>query len=644
MTMQRSVQQAALLALFASPVFSQNLIALTMDNRLVPLRVGGALAVGPATSITGLQPGESLLGIDFRPATGQLYGLGAQNRLYTIDPVTGVATQAGAVLTTALQGAQFGFDFNPVVDRIRVVSDTAQNLRLHPDTGAVAAVDGSLAFAPGDANFGVPPQVAASAYTNSFVGTTSTTLFGIDTGLDVLVTQVPPNSGTLNTVGGLGRDVTSVAGFDIAPGGTAYAALNTSLNTTNGTTQIHRIDLTTGMATWLGNVVNANPNSALRGLAVMPPRADAELVVLTSDGRLATFAAATPWAALAIAQVSGLQPGEALLAIDFRPATGQLYGLGTHSSLYTIDATTGVATPVGSALSPALSGSEFGFDFNPTVDRIRITSDLGQNLRAHPVTGAVVATDGMLAYAVGDANFGMTPGVTASAYTNSLPGSTSTLLYGIDTSLDVLVTQIPPNSGTLNTVGSLGRPVIGVAGFDIASDGQAFAALTDPTGSRLHRVNLATGALTELGNLGLTSGTTIRGLAVRSVAGLTAFGNATPGCAGPAWLGAAGTPHAGSNEFAIVLHRAPTNALGFLALTQLRLTVPGVFNGLEIWVDSPTILYAWVATTDGNGTSRMAMPLAGSWFGLPLHFQSIVTDACGPMGLAASAGLTVTVQ
>ena len=53
--------------------------------------------------------------------------------------------QRGApAFTPALSGTAFGFDFNPTVDRIRVVSDTGQNLRLNPDTGAVAAVDGAL--------------------------------------------------------------------------------------------------------------------------------------------------------------------------------------------------------------------------------------------------------------------------------------------------------------------------------------------------------------------------------------------------------------------------------------------------------------------------------------------------------------------
>lgn len=640
----RSLQTFGLLLSIVGPATGQNLIALSANNHLIPIQVGSPLRVGPAVPLTGLQPGESMLGIDVRPATGQLYGLSDQGHLYTLDPATAVATQIGATSTVSLQGSQFGFDFNPTVDRIRITSDLRQNLRVHPTTGAVVAVDGMLAYAAGDPNAAMTPEVAASAYTNSFAGATSTTLFAIDSGLDALVSQVPPNSGTLNTIGSLGRDVTSVAGFDIAPDGIAFAALNSAPNGTNGTTQLAAIDLSTGSATVLGTIGNANPSARLRGLAVMPPAADTELVVLTSDGRLATCFAAAPWATQITGPIRGLQPGEALFGIDFRPSTGQLYGIGTHSRLYAIDPTTAVASQIGAPLNPLLLGREFGIDFNPTVDRLRITSDLDQNLRVHPDTGAVVATDGSLAYAAGDIHFGGDPGVTASAYTNNLPGATSTLLFGIDTERDVLVSQVPPNSGTLNTIGSLGRDVIGTAGFDIASNGEAYAALTDASGCHLHRVDLATGALTMVGDLGLAVGASVRGLAARSVGGLRLFGNATPGCLGPAWLGAAGTPSAGNREFEIVLHHAPATTLGFVALTQLARTVPVTFQGLEVWVNSPTLLALTVLQTDAQGSSRLPMPLGGAWFGLPLHYQWIGVDACGPMGLAASSALTVTVQ
>ncbi len=636
---------ALLLPLFAAPVVAQNLVALTTDNRILPVRTGSPLQFGPAVPITGLQAGESVLGIDFRPATGQLYGLGSSSRLYVIDPANGAATAVGAGFAPPLAGSEFGFDFNPTVDRIRVVGDSGQNLRLHPDTGAVAATDGSLQFAPGDANVGATALVAASAYTNSFAGATNTILYGIDAGLDVLVTQIPPNSGTLNTVGSLGRDVTSVAGFDITPNGAAWAVLNTA-GAANGNSQLFAIDLATGATTFAGAIPNANPGTRIRGLAAAPQRPDVEIVALAADGRIARFDATTPWAAPAIASITGLAAGESILGIDFRPATGQLYGLGSTSRLYTIDTTSGVASPVGTiAFTPALAGTRFGFDFNPTVDRIRIVSDAAQNLRAHPDTGAIVAIDGTLAYAAGDPGFGTSPGVTAAAYTNSLPGATSTTLWVLDTDRDVLATQIPPNNGTLNTIAPLPFDVADAAGFDFGTDGTAFAALQAAGGStRLYRVDVGTGALTPLADLGLALGTGVRGLAVRPAAGVSAFGAATPGCNGPTLLGAAGTPFAGSSLFSVTTSRGPANAPGFFVLAVNRLASPIDVSGIAVWLDVSTVVVAAPRMTDAAGAAAVTMPLQGAWFGLDLFLQWVAADACGPIGLSTSAGLRVTVQ
>ena len=103
-----------------------------------------------------------------------------------------------------LAGASFGFDFNPTVDRIRLTSDARQNLRLNPDTGATAAVDGALTYAAGDPGAASTPRIVGSAYTNSVAGATTTQLFDLDAGRDALVLQNPPNNGTLVTVGSLG--------------------------------------------------------------------------------------------------------------------------------------------------------------------------------------------------------------------------------------------------------------------------------------------------------------------------------------------------------------------------------------------------------------------------------------------------------
>ena len=180
------------------------------------------------------------------------------------------------------------------------------------------------------------------------------------------------------------------------------------------------------------------------------------LVAVDEANRLVVFSSDTPRAITRV-RVTGLGAGERLLGLDVRPANGQLVAVSSSSRLYALDAGTGAATAIGQApFSPAVSGGAFGFDFNPTVDRIRLTSDGRQNLRLHPDTGAVAAVDGMLAYGTSDAGNGSVPQVVASAYTNSVRGATTTQLYDIDVARDVLVLQNPPNNGTLVTVGPLG--------------------------------------------------------------------------------------------------------------------------------------------------------------------------------------------
>lgn len=194
-----------------------------------------------STQITGLPVGVQVIGLDYRPATGGVYALGSNNRLYTINLNTAVATVvADAALDPTLTGGSFGFDFNPVVDRIRVIGDDGQNLRLNPDTGVVAASDTAISDVNAD--------IVAAAYTNNFVGTATTTLYAIDANSDSLVLiggsdGVPsPNTGTMTVVAPLGLEVTTNAGFDIGSGNNAYLVSGDD---------IYSVNLTTGVTTKL---------------------------------------------------------------------------------------------------------------------------------------------------------------------------------------------------------------------------------------------------------------------------------------------------------------------------------------------------------------------------------------------------------
>jgi len=195
--------------------------------------------------ITGLQSGENILGIDFRPLNGQLYALGNSSRIYTINLGTGAATAVGAQFPTALSGTDFGFDFNPTVDKIRVVSNTGQNLRLDPVTGGITATD--LALNPGT------PAIGAAAYTDNFAGATTTNLFVIDHNTDKLYLQTPPNNGVLVERGSLGINIASANGFDI--GSTSQKAY--LLATVGAETKIYSINTTSGAAASLATYPNA---------------------------------------------------------------------------------------------------------------------------------------------------------------------------------------------------------------------------------------------------------------------------------------------------------------------------------------------------------------------------------------------------
>lgn len=228
-------------------------------------------------------------------------------------------------------------------------------------------------------------------------------------------------------------------------------------------------------------------------------------VGLTTDQRLICFSENRPGDARAIGTVSGLMSGDMLVGIDFRVQDGMLYGVSKAGGVYQIDTATAAATKV-SQLTVALEGTQFGVDFNPAADRLRVVSDTGQNLRHNIGTGGVTIVDGVLNYTAGTA----AAGVTGSAYTNNdLNAATATTLFALDTTLDQVALQSPPNAGTLAATGKLGMDVAAVAGFDIynrvrdgASVGaEALAALGMPgADGALYSVNLLTGKATARGS------------------------------------------------------------------------------------------------------------------------------------------------
>jgi hypothetical protein len=265
---------------------------LTEDLELIKFNTGEPQKILERKPVKGLTAGDRLIGIDFRVARGVLYTLSQNGQLYTLDTATAELKKVGSGVPGAtptalagftLAGTQFGFDFNPAADRIRVVSDTGMNLRLHPDTGLAVDADpaqpgvqpdGPLAYAAGDANAGRKPGVIAAGYTYNKTNEKITTNYAIDRDLGVLVMQgslegatpvVSPNAGALRTVGPLGiaglRDVS----FDIADlSNAAFAVVRTAEDLR---ARLYLVDLKTGKATVLGTIDKGRP---LLGLAIEP--------------------------------------------------------------------------------------------------------------------------------------------------------------------------------------------------------------------------------------------------------------------------------------------------------------------------------------------------------------------------------------
>ncbi len=243
----RSWALTSMFALFAPiPAQAELILGLTNANGLISFDSATPGTVTSIGAVTGLTAGDSLVGIDRRPNGGLLYGVGVNlvtgtGRIYTLNQATAAATLVSTLAAdpadvtpptpfTTVSGTSFGVDFNPTVDRLRVTSNTGQNLRLNVDNGLVM-LDMPLAYQPTDPNAGDAPVDIAIAYSNNFHLALTTVLRGVDIGQDpdLLVEHINPNGGILQTVLNLPFNSTDLVSYDISgPTGTQYFSATTA--------------------------------------------------------------------------------------------------------------------------------------------------------------------------------------------------------------------------------------------------------------------------------------------------------------------------------------------------------------------------------------------------------------------------------
>lgn len=533
---------------------------LTDTNQISRFAKSFPAGASTPTAIANVAPGFTLVSIDRRPQNGYLYGIAFNPTtkaiaLYAIHPSSGFAIPVGTtgVFDSDIAGTTFGVDFNPSVDRVRIVTAAGHNFRMNPNNGALVDFDMGAGGVQRDGaiNGAVTVSAAETAYTNSVANngaiTTQYTISGSS-----LYIQNPPNDGTLTLPKAL-ANVESVFGFDIPPGvnavannaavtaGLGYAALKLAGAETS---QLASINLVDGQLGVLGSF----PFTGIRGLA-LDASSTRPVIALSANGeQLLRFSEAAP-ATVTTVNVTGVDLLERLVGIDFRPATGQLYALGVNAlansaTLYLIDPQGGQAAPVGptggiafqtvtgEAIDLPLPAVGYGLNFNPTVDRLRVVTSTGLNFRVNPNDGAPV--DGDATGANVNTDGAITGGaLTGVAYTNDAvaPGATGfTAEYAIDAASNAIHLVTNPNAGTLGAaipvrLANAALDFTEVSGFDIAqsvvttaanaavTEGSAYAALTVGGATNLYRIDLVTGTATFVSAIG--AGTVaITGLAV----------------------------------------------------------------------------------------------------------------------------------
>jgi len=560
------------LALFDTPVVGGlgDTVILTKSGTTSRLLTFNIAAPGTILSNSTIQlangsplpTGDEIVAIARRPVNGVLYGLAKTSdsgtgRLYVLNPSTGAATQVAQIANSPdapfeMVGPEFGmhFDhgtvFGDPVDRLRIADGSGKIYDVAAGSGAVLAVDSTLASA-----------VTALAATNAFVGTAKTVLYAI--GDSTLSTLTLPN--TLATVGGIGTTVPAANGFDIdAINGAAYVAFTGATGP-----ELRSINLATGSAVASLAIGDAGIDAeTVRGLALRaagqpqvfgicggvasetqtPPASVPTCVV---GKTLIRFNASTPSTYGRLGEVGGLAGtvNEVVIGLAVKPSTKELFALtsdpgdpatadGTPATgrLYTLNLVTAAATFVSEVAPDKLVvGRIYGFGFDPVTEKARIIGGTADGDPANVTNFSVTTATGAveLLTAPEQLPFAMT----SVAFDSNNAGATGATWYGIDSQNDRLFTidaatdDLLANAGRISFVGNLSFEATDLSGFEIISPSQppvggiGYVTRGEGAGSFLNRIVITTGVSEAVGGaIGSLSGVS------GQVVGLTATVNA----------------------------------------------------------------------------------------------------------------------
>src|SRR5688572_28805562 len=117
---------------------SMTLYGLSPTNDLYTYRTGSPPQLVSEVELKGMSAGETMVAIDIRPSTKQLFGVSDQDIIYTINATDGTVTKISQEpFKPSLEGTTIGMDFNSATDKLSLLSDAQQHLILDPVSGQV---------------------------------------------------------------------------------------------------------------------------------------------------------------------------------------------------------------------------------------------------------------------------------------------------------------------------------------------------------------------------------------------------------------------------------------------------------------------------------------------------------------------------